>query len=107
MSEQEKVLALQSDLRDTLGISHEDASRMTNQANLLAVIADIRDALGINESVMLSDLAQHASEIKLGHDRYEKVRLLAPRRFKDIWECSFNVKHRFDELVDDIKTPRQ
>lgn len=40
--------------------------------------------------------------LKLGHDRYEKLRKLNPRGYSDLWNRALTGDKRFDELVDEL-----
>lgn len=46
--------------------------------------------------------AADREELKLGHDRYEKLRKLNPRGYKALWICALTGGKRFDELVDEL-----
>lgn len=78
---------------------------MTNETRLLTLLADLRAALGVGETVMQDQLVERAREIRLGHDRYEKVRRLSPAVFTRLWKSSLLDNKKFDELVDKIGLP--
>lgn len=42
----------------------------------------------------------HILELKIGHDRYEKVRKLNPRQFLDLWTKCLMTDAKFDEEID-------
>ena len=79
--------------------------KMTNETRLLALLAELRAALGVGETVMQDELVEHAREIRLGYDRYQKMRQLQPNGFTRIWKEAFPNKKKFDELVDKIGLP--
>lgn len=79
--------------------------KMNNETRLLALLADIRAALGVGEALMQDELVERARKIRLGHDRYEKMRRLSPHQFTELWRESFRSRGRFDELVDKIGLP--
>ena len=101
----EELRALKDELKTTLGVSEEVASRMTNETRLLLLLADLRAALGVGETLMQNQLVERAREIRLGHDRYEKVRRLSPAVFTRLWKSSLLDNKKFDELVDKIGLP--
>ena len=79
--------------------------KMTNETRLLALLADIRAALGVGEALMQEELVERARKIRLGHDRYEKMRRLSPAEFTRLWKSSLLDNKKFDELVDKIGLP--
>lgn len=44
----------------------------------------------------------HIQELKIGHDRYEKVRKLNPRQFLDLWTKCLMFDAKFDEEIDKL-----
>ena len=44
----------------------------------------------------------HIQELKIGHDRYEKIRKLDPRQFLDLWTRCLMGNINFDEEVDKL-----
>jgi hypothetical protein len=41
-------------------------------------------------------------EYKIGHDRYEKLRLLSPMQFHELYEKNLKTGEHFDTLVDKL-----
>lgn len=78
---------------------------MTNENRLLLLLADIRAALGVGETEMQDKLIERAREIRLGHDRYQKLRRMTPAEFTRIWKLALSHKNKFDEQVDKIGLP--
>jgi hypothetical protein len=44
----------------------------------------------------------HIQELKIGHDRYEKIRKLNPKQFLDLWTKCLMTNAKFDEEVDKL-----
>lgn len=78
---------------------------MTNETRLLMLLAELRAALGVGETVMQDMLAEYAREIRLGFDRYKKVRRLSIAEYADLRKKAFAGDKKFDELVDKIGLP--
>ena len=73
---------------------------MTNEE--LNVMQRIREVAGISGRNMLYAIPEIISELKIGHDRYEKVRNLTPEQFTEIYNKNIKTGVTFDTLVDKI-----
>lgn len=86
-------------------ISIEDIfNDVANTGNYaVKILAEIREALGVGHKPMLSDLPELARRIRLGYERYEKLRKLNPMQFTTLHKRAIKENIKFDELVDDLK----
>jgi hypothetical protein len=60
-----------------------------------------------DELNMMQEIIKSAGivrDLKIGHDRYETVRLLNPRQFAEIYEKNIKTGIPFDTLVDQMPT---
>ena len=73
---------------------------MTNDE--LNVIQSIRKAAGVGCKPMLYDMPGIVRDLKIGHDRYETVRLLNPRQFAELYDKNIKTGIPFDALVDQM-----
>jgi len=73
---------------------------MTNDE--LNVMQRIRKAAGVGCKPMLYDMPGIVRDLKIGHDRYETVRLLNPRQFAEIYDKNIKTGIPFDTLVDQM-----
>jgi hypothetical protein len=62
-------------------------------------LAHIVSSTGTN----LLKLATEIERLKIGHDRYEKVRRLNVHQFADLYTRNINGDARFDDLVDSLE----
>jgi len=50
----------------------------------------------------INQLKEHVRELKIGHNRYEKLRRLSPMQFHELYEKNLRTGEHFDTLVDKL-----
>jgi len=65
------------------------------------ILYDICKAAGIGYTTDSAYLVDKIKELRIGHERYEKVRHLNAKQFDDIFKCNVQGR-RFDDLVDEM-----
>lgn len=68
----------------------------------IVTLAHIREALGIGHKPMLSELPELTRRIRLGYERYEKVRKLSLNEFHKIYMRAREENLKFDDLIDEL-----
>ena len=88
----------------------EKAEADANQIAALDLVSRIRFALGDNGKRMQDELIIYCTEAvkdaeryRVGHDRYERVRRMTPRRFRELCAENIVTGKPFDQLVDELK----
>lgn len=65
------------------------------------ILYAICSAAGVQYTTNLTYLVDKIRDLRIGHERYEKVRHLNARQFDDIFKCNVQGR-RFDDLVDEM-----
>ena len=73
-----------------------------NDAAAMGWLAECRFASGDNGKRMLPEFVEYLRELKIGHDRYEKLRKLNVSQFRDLYIRNIKGEGQFDDLVDGL-----
>lgn len=65
------------------------------------ILFDICKAACIGYTTDYAYLVNKIHDLRIGHERYEKVRHLNARQFDDIFKCNVQGR-RFDDLIDEM-----
>ena len=70
---------------------------------LFSILACISEAAGVMPVSNLLELPEMIRRLRVGHDRYEKLRRLNARQFAELYQRNIKGEGTFDELVDQLK----